>query len=191
MTSIENVVNLEGRSFGDSVLYNHKKFAHSGQIERSYAYPVGASEHGPGRVFEIHIPARLSGAFLKPSMSYLTFEIVNTSGNANNFAVDGNAYSFIQRLRVLQGGVVLSDVENYASVVNALMDISMGTDQQVMNLLYSGENSTFASIWDNTIKKNGITINGTAGNTGTLPVSLPLLLSGPLSPGLSNYVHLI
>ena len=185
MICIHDVVNASGRHFGDAVVYNHKNFAHKGQLERHYAYPVGSSSQYPGQTFEIHVPAHMSGAFLKPSMSYLNFTI--SCPNLNDIIIDGNAFAFIQRLRILQGGTVLSDVDNYGSVVNAFLDLSLDGTQQLSNFLYSGSDTEVAHLND----PNGVKTGRDVSQPYPVSVSIPLLLIGPLSSGLSNYIPLL
>jgi len=67
----------------------------------------------------IEIPVS-AAAFLDTKHSFLRFTLNNTSGQT--FGVDfGGGHSFINRLRVLQGGNVLSDCREYNRLMSAII----------------------------------------------------------------------
>ena len=67
----------------------------------------------------IEIPVSAS-AFLDTKHSFLRFNLLNTVGQS--FGVDfGGGHSFIRRLRVLQGGTVLSDCREYHRLMSSII----------------------------------------------------------------------
>ena len=67
----------------------------------------------------IEIPISAS-AFLDTKHSFLRFNFLNTTGQS--FGVDfGGGHSFINRVRVLQGGTVLSDCRHYNRLMSSII----------------------------------------------------------------------
>ena len=67
----------------------------------------------------IEIPVSAS-AFLDTKHSYLRFNFLNTTGQS--FGVDfGGGHGIISRLRVLQGGTVLSDCREYGRLMSSII----------------------------------------------------------------------
>lgn len=113
--------------------------------------PVSGSTFGSGSTIRIMIPHR-AGCYLKPD-SYLTFSVNNGSGTYQ-IQFDGCASSLIQRLTVFQGSQLISDIQNYNSFKNVILDtqasqvqratgslaimMGTGTDLTVAATAYSG-----------------------------------------------------
>ena len=90
--------------------------------------PVSGSTFGSGSTIRIMIPHR-AGCYLKPD-SYLSFTI-NNGSTAYKIAVDGCVSALIQRLTVFQGSQLISDIQNYNSFKNVLLDTQVSSAQRV------------------------------------------------------------
>ena len=90
--------------------------------------PVSGSTFGSGSTIRIMIPHR-AGCYLKPD-SYLSFT-VNNGSTAYKIAVDGCVSALIQRLTVFQGSQLISDIQNYNSFKNVLLDTQVSSAQRV------------------------------------------------------------
>lgn len=95
---------------------------------RGYVPSNGASfVNTQNNVIEIPISA---SAFLDTRHSALRFTLLNTSGTT--FGVDyGGGHSFWSRIRVLQGGVVLSDCRSYNRLMSAIVLPCQGDQSSV------------------------------------------------------------
>ena len=95
---------------------------------RGYVPSNGSSfVSNSNNIIEIPISA---AAFLDTRHSALRFNFLNTTGQT--FGVDfGGGHSFINRLRVLQGGSVLSDVREYNRLMSAIILPCQGSESSV------------------------------------------------------------
>ena len=77
----------------------------------------------------IEIPVSAS-AFLDTKHSFLRFNFLNTTGQT--FGVDfGGGHGFIRRLRILQGGTVLSDCREYGRLMSSVILPCQGDQSSV------------------------------------------------------------
>ena len=77
----------------------------------------------------IEIPVSAS-AFLDTKHSFLRFNFLNTTGQT--FGVDfGGGHGFIRRLRILQGGTVLSDCREYGRLMSSIILPCQGDQSSV------------------------------------------------------------
>ena len=77
----------------------------------------------------IEIPISAS-AFLDTKHSFLRFNFLNTTGQT--FGVDyGGGHSFINRVRVLQGGTVLSDCRHYNRLMSSIILPCQGNESSL------------------------------------------------------------
>lgn len=85
---------------------------------RGYVPSNGASfVSNQNNIIEIPVSA---SAFLDTKHSFLRFNFLNTTGQT--FGVDfGGGHGFIRRLRVLQGGTVLSDCREYGRLMSSII----------------------------------------------------------------------
>ena len=85
---------------------------------RGYVPSNGASfVSNQNNIIEIPISA---SAFLDTKHSFLRFNFLNTTGQT--FGVDfGGGHSFLSRVRVLQGGTVLSDCRSYNRLMSSII----------------------------------------------------------------------
>ena len=78
----------------------------------------------------IEIPVSAS-AFLDTKHSYLRMNLLNTSGQT--LGIDyGGGHGIINRLRILQGGTVLSDCREYGRLLSAIILPSQGNETNLM-----------------------------------------------------------
>ena len=110
----------------------------------------------------IEIPVSAS-AFLDTKHSFLRFTFSNTTGQT--FGVDyGGGHGFIQRLRILQGGTVLSDCREYGRLMSSIILPCQG-DESSLATRSIKEGQRFAN-------------SAVAGGTGVLAVAAPAEITG-------------
>lgn len=109
----------------------------------------------------IEIPVSAS-AFLDTKHSFLRMNFVNTTGQT--FGVDfGGGHGLIRRLRVLQGGTVLSDCREYGRLMSSIILPCQSTED---------------SLSTRSIKDGQRYANGTVGGTGVIGVAAAAEISG-------------
>jgi len=102
------------------------------------------SEYKSGDVIRIEIPTGRQGQHLFPQDSYIeaAFTVNCTSTAASSVFVDGSAYSFFKRLRVIHGSSVLEDTLYSNRLWNALYDVQRNEIERSgdkVNLLVYGQ----------------------------------------------------
>ena len=109
----------------------------------------------------IEIPVSAS-AFLDTKHSFLRMNFVNTTGQT--FGVDfGGGHGLIRRLRILQGGTVLSDCREYGRLMSSIILPCQSTED---------------SLSTRSIKDGQRYANGTVGGTGVIGVAAAAEVSG-------------
>ena len=109
----------------------------------------------------IEIPVSAS-AFLDTKHSFLRMNFVNTTGQT--FGVDfGGGHGLIRRLRILQGGTVLSDCREYGRLMSSIILPCQSTED---------------SLSTRSIKDGQRYANGTVGGTGVIGVAPAAEISG-------------
>jgi len=78
-------------------------------------------------IIQINVSAN---AFLDTKESYLRMRLTNTTGQAMGMDF-GGGHGVIQRLRLLQQGRVISDVQNYNKLLSAILLPTQGNESQV------------------------------------------------------------
>lgn len=184
-----------------------KSYAVEAEIDRYSLTPSNGNEIGASFPLQFLIPTGSPGQFLKPNMSYLSFQINNNNANAIPFRISNSALSFFQRARVLHGGSVISDTADYNVLTSMLLDLQTGAEFN-NSLAFSGR-ETDKLITQNTVNVNVGQGDATAASggaddarvadcrlgsyvaaTGTLDVVVPLLACGPLAPSANRYIPL-
>lgn len=123
-----------------------------------------------GQTINIDLPANVANTFFDFNLSYLSFKILNGDGQTATF--DKSAYSLINRLQVLTGGQVISDLQNYNVLAAALfdLDVSPSYKANVGNILLG-----------TTAKQQGISMLSADKHSFALPLILnPLHLTTPM-----------
>lgn len=109
----------------------------------------------------IEIPVSAS-AFLDTKHSFLRMNFLNTTGQT--FGVDfGGGHGLIRRLRILQGGTVLSDCREYGRLMSSIILPCQSTED---------------SLSTRSIKDGQRYANGTVGGTGVNGVAAAAEISG-------------
>ena len=112
------------------------------------------SEYKSGDVIRIEIPTGQSGIHLFPQDSYIEAAFTvncTTATAASSVLLDGSAYSFFKRIRVLHGSNVLEDTLYSNRLWNALYDIQRNENERAgdkVNLLVYGDSQTNAALGD-------------------------------------------
>ena len=110
----------------------------------------------------IEIPVSAS-AFLDTKHSFLRFNFLNTTGQT--FGVDyGGGHGFIQRLRILQGGAVLSDCREYGRLMSSIILPCQG-DESSLSTRSIKEGQRYAN-------------SAVAGGAGNLAVAVAAEITG-------------
>ena len=91
--------------------------------------PENAQSFRSDRNNIIRIPVS-ANAFLDTKESYLRMRLLNTTGLSLGLDF-GGGHSVIQRLTILQGGRILSDVHNYNRLVSAILLPTQGSETNV------------------------------------------------------------
>jgi len=110
----------------------------------------------------IEIPVSAS-AFLDTKHSFLRMNFLNTTGQT--FGVDyGGGHSFIERLRILQGGTVLSDCREYGRLLSSIILPCQG-DESSLSTRSIKEGQRYGN-------------SAVAGGTGVMAVSAAAEITG-------------
>tara|TARA_R110002012_G_scaffold98492_2_gene236121 strand:- start:545 stop:1933 length:1389 start_codon:yes stop_codon:yes gene_type:complete len=149
---------------------NMKRRAVSSKAIRQKIPSSNGTSFQLGQTINIDLPANVANTFFDFNLSYLSFKISNNSGATATF--DKSAYSLINRLQILTGGQVISDLQNYNVLASALfdLDVSPSYKANVGNVLLG-----------TTAKNQGISIADGDSHTFALPLILnPLHLTTPM-----------
>lgn len=127
---------------------------------RGYVPSNGASfVSNQNNIIEIPVSA---SAFLDTRHSFLRMNFLNTTGQT--FGVDfGGGHGLIRRLRILQGGTVLSDCREYGRLMSSIILPCQSTED---------------SLSTRSIKEGQRYANGTVGGTGVTGVAAAAEISG-------------
>lgn len=149
---------------------NMKRRAVSSKAIRQKIPSSNGTTFSLGQTINIDLPANVANTFFDFNLSYLSFKITNGDGQTATF--DKSAYSLINRLQVLTGGQVISDLQNYNVLAAALfdLDVSPSYKANVGNVLLG-----------TTAKQQGISIANGDKHSFALPLILnPLHLTTPM-----------
>lgn len=107
-----------------TLAYGPKKDAVNSTLFNQISIPLNGSTINPLDTVTIPIQGTgRYGAYLDPSMTFLSFQIFN--GDATqSIVVDNSAYSFIERAVVQSSGSQISDLSNYGAWAAMLMDMA-------------------------------------------------------------------
>ena len=127
---------------------------------RGYVPSNGASfVSNQNNIIEIPVSA---SAFLDTKHSFLRMNFLNTTGQT--FGVDfGGGHGIIRRLRVMQGGTVLSDCREYGRLMSSIILPCQSTED---------------SLSTRSIKDGQRYANGTVGGTGVIGVAAAAEITG-------------
>jgi hypothetical protein len=149
---------------------NMKRRAVSSKAIRQKIPSSNGTSFTLGQTINIDLPANVANTFFDFNLSYLSFKITNSAGATAT--LDKSAYSLINRLQVLTGGQVISDLQNYNVLASALfdLDVSPSYKANVGNVLLG-----------TTSKQQGISIADGDKHSFALPLILnPLHLTTPM-----------
>lgn len=149
---------------------NMKRRAVSSKAIRQKIPSSNGTTFSLGQTINIDLPANVANTFFDFNLSYLSFKVTNSSGATAT--LDKSAYSLINRLQVLTGGQVISDLQNYNVLASALFDLDVSPQYKanVGNVLLG-----------TTAKQQGISIADGDKHSFALPLILnPLHLTTPM-----------
>jgi hypothetical protein len=149
---------------------NMKRRAVSSKAIRQKIPSSNGTTFSLGQTINIDLPANVANTFFDFNLSYLSFKITNGDGQTATF--DKSAYSLINRLQVLTGGQVISDLQNFNVLAAALVDLDVSPSYKanVGNVLLG-----------TTAKQQGISIANGDKHSFALPLILnPLHLTTPM-----------
>mmetsp|Transcript_36540 Transcript_36540/g.86809 ORF Transcript_36540/g.86809 Transcript_36540/m.86809 type:complete len:452 (+) Transcript_36540:478-1833(+) len=123
-------------SVSDALVYQPKPSAVSGHKFRSNLYPFNASSFNPGQTIMINVPTGRRGQYLNTRMSYLRFDVANTTED-RILRPDYSISSIISRISIYHGSNLLEDIHEYGLLHSLWMDIAgdadaLGTSGNVM-----------------------------------------------------------
>jgi hypothetical protein len=89
----------------------------------------GTGNYNLGDTIQINIPTR-ANLCLVPSESFLKFDVIVNGATANTVCRwdSCGAHGIIQKLKVMHGSNVLSEIDNYGMFAKALFDLQVPTD---------------------------------------------------------------
>mmetsp|Transcript_36542 Transcript_36542/g.86823 ORF Transcript_36542/g.86823 Transcript_36542/m.86823 type:complete len:394 (+) Transcript_36542:478-1659(+) len=99
-------------SVSDALVYQPKPSAVSGHKFRSNLYPFNASSFNPGQTIMINVPTGRRGQYLNTRMSYLRFDVANTTED-RILRPDYSISSIISRISIYHGSNLLEDIHEY------------------------------------------------------------------------------
>ena len=175
-----------------------KQCLYTNKINSSYAKnynaaiaPVNGTSYGLGETIIINIPTGFN-TVMSAKDSILKFNLnLRTAGtlpSANAFLNRCGAFGAIQRLRIFHGSVLLSDIDNYACLMEMFLNGQLSTDIMggKMEILAGTSSFCGANLLTNADVPNRPTLD--AINTDyTFPYAIPLMSILSLS---NNYVPL-
>lgn len=138
------------------------------------------ASYSAGDIVRIEISTGGRNQYLLPLDSYLSFDFTHTwtgSTASTNVRVDGSAYSFFRRARVIHGSTVLVDTQHVSRLWNALRDISVSSSARAVDEIRLAV-APFASQAQTANGMAGLAL--TSGNTYDAAFPLPLPLVGTL-----------
>jgi len=137
------------------------------------------ASYSAGDIIRIEIPCSQPGAtYLLPNDCYLSFDFNHVwSGGATNVRVDGSAYSFFRRARVIHGANVLCDTNHCGRLFNALRDITVPSSARSVDEIRLAV-APFATQLQTANGMAGLAL--TSGQTYDAAFPLPLPIVGTL-----------
>jgi hypothetical protein len=100
-------------SLSDSLVYSPKPSAVSSSKARWNQPAYNKSTFNPGEVIMLNIPTGRRGSFLNTRMSYLKFQLKNTTTGTAPLAPDFNIASIFSRLEMYHGSNLLEQIMEY------------------------------------------------------------------------------
>jgi hypothetical protein len=156
-------------SLPSTLAFGPKRDAVNSTLFNQISIPLNGSTINP--LDTVTIPVQGTGrygAYLDPSMTFLSFQISNPDAT-QSIVIDNSAYSFIERVVVQSSGSVISDLQNFGAWAAMLLDMSPQSSRSTGFAITAGceggtgQNPNFS--------RKGATI--TAGSS--LNVSIPLI----------------
>lgn len=105
----------------------------AGVRSRSYRasiLPTNKSTFAPSDTCLIYIPGGRRNSYLDVGQSYMRFTIKNNDAT-NDFKLDGNACSIINRIDVFHGSNLLETIQGYNILVNYILDVQSSISQRL------------------------------------------------------------
>ena len=89
--------------------------------------PSNATSFAPSQTIEFNLPANQAGTYFNSNQCYLKFKFTNTSVNNAAAAVQcdfdrAGAYGLIRRMQVSTAGAMISDLDRFNVLANAMID---------------------------------------------------------------------
>jgi hypothetical protein len=142
----------------------------------------GTSTYNPNDTIIFNLPTR-NNLVMVPTESYLKFNVVFTSGAADNaFRWDScGAHGIIQRIRVFHGSNLLQDIDNYGLLAKMLFDLQQPTDG-----VYGKQNILAGTRADLAVRMPTITPLAGAQTDATINVALAQVSTKNMSAVQSN-----
>jgi hypothetical protein len=89
--------------------------------------PSNATSFLPSQTIEFNLPANQAGTYFNSNQCYLKFKFTNTSVNNAAAAVQcdfdrAGAYGLIRRMQTATSGAMLSDLDRFNVLANAMID---------------------------------------------------------------------
>jgi len=104
----------------DTIVYSEKPRATAASRVRQNFQPINGREFSPSSQIHFSLACGRKGAFLDPRSVYLKFKLHNSGGTA--LQIDYSAHSVIRLLEVYYGSTQLEYINEYGSIVTALID---------------------------------------------------------------------
>ena len=135
--------------------------------------PSNATSFSPSQTIEFNLPANQAGTYFNSNQCYLKFKFTNTSVDNADAAVRcdfdrAGAYGLVRRMQVSTAGAMISDLDRFNVLANAMIDTDASQDWKT---------STGHTLAGTTGLMRGATVS--AGSPSRI-YCLPLILS-PLS----------
>ena len=160
---------------------DHKKQSASSQLERVVLSASNGSTFSAGQSSDIVIPGNMN-AFWDSHQSYLRFSINYTRtsvADGHNLVLGTNGvFNCIKKIEILASGVTVSSCDEYAKLMNLVLDSDQSSDHQngSSSVQYGGGNT------NDQVTNHGARLDG--GNAGassiaihTTKFTMPLLMS--------------
>ena len=94
--------------------------------------PEAGQTFTAGQIININIPCGRFGEYLRASESDLRFKINNSGaaagGGVNNAVLSGGAWAVIEKIEVFHGANLLSSIDDYGSLHNAIYDMTVSSN---------------------------------------------------------------
>ena len=197
-----------GQALTSDMMIGLKPTAPKSRSYRLSIPPLNKSLFNPQDTMIFEIPTGRKGSWLDQSQSFLKFSVQCSSTNACAVAgagiyLENSAYSFIQRLDVLNSSNTLESINEYGQLANYLIDTTLTRSDKIGMSVLIGSNpylrtstSSFTVLADNVNTqypgdRSGLSIASTIAINGSIPYTFCLpVLSGVIGINSSKMLPL-